>query len=165
MLLIHSNNSSRAQPPPQPQPSASPNPSALSQYCAMPSRTTPSHCTWRTACPVPRAGALRRLHVSINHYPVKPVNHPNHNQVPGSIHPHRPVLRDGIAHHPQHHSHPSVLSQYCTMPSRTTPSIPRPSALSQYCAMPSRTPQPPGRRWHYSPFMRASSPLCWSNPR
>ena len=36
--------------------------------------------------PVPRAGALRRLHVSINNHQVKPVNHPNHNQVPGPIH-------------------------------------------------------------------------------
>ncbi len=109
MLLIHSNNSSRTQPPPQPQPSTRPHPSVLSQYCAMPSRTS-CHCTRRTLCPVPCAGALRRPHASINNHQVKPVNHRNHNQVPSPVRQRRPVLRDAIAHHPQHHSHPSVPS-------------------------------------------------------
>ena len=163
MLLIHSNNSSRTQPPPQPQPSARPHPSALSQYCAMPSRTS-SHCTRRTLCPVPCAGALRRPHASINNHQVKPVNHRNHNQVPSPSIRVVPVLRDAIAHHPQHHPvrpRRPVLRDTIAHP----PSIPHPSAPSSIA----RCHRAPPLRQDGAGITRhscaAQSPLHRLNPR
>ena len=80
------------------------------QYCAIPSRTSPSH---------PKQSALSRI-ARCHRAPVPPN--------PG--YPLCPVLRDAIAHQSQP-AQAIRFVPYCAMPSRTSLSHPRHSALSR----------------------------------